>query len=103
MPMDQMTEQQTMCLRLEGEIDHHRARQLMDELSWRMDREMPRQVELDLSGVTFMDSSGIALLVRLDRQCAGMGSALSVTHIPKQAGKVLRAARLEQRLHLSFD
>ena len=60
MAIDCKVEQERMELRLTGEIDHHRAGALMRELETQLDLESPRTVELDLGGVSFMDSSGIA-------------------------------------------
>ena len=48
---------------ISGEVDHHRARAIMEELSRQIDLELPRSLTLDLEGVTFMDSSGIAVLL----------------------------------------
>ena len=41
---------------ISGEVDHHRARAIMEELSRQIDLELPRSLTLDLEGVTFMDS-----------------------------------------------
>ena len=54
---------------ISGEVDHHRARAIMEELSRQIDLELPRSLTLDLEGVTFMDSSGIAVLLRA--RCSG--------------------------------
>ena len=53
---------------ISGEVDHHRARAIMEELSRQIDLELPRSLTLDLEGVTFMDSSGIAVLLRAYRR-----------------------------------
>ena len=76
MAIDCKVEQERMELRLTGEIDHHRAGALMRELETQLDLESPRTVELDLGGVSFMDSSGIALLLRLYRSLAFTGGKL---------------------------
>ena len=81
---------------ISGEVDHHRARAIMEELSRQIDLELPRSLTLDLEGVTFMDSSGIAVLLRAYRQAGELGAVLRVIHVPPQAGKVLRAAGLER-------
>ena len=47
---------------------------------------------LDLSGVTFMDSSGIAVLLRAQRQMGQHGGTLRAANIPAQARRVLDAA-----------
>ena len=39
---------------ISGEVDHHRARAIMEELSRQIDLELPRSLTLDLEGVIFM-------------------------------------------------
>lgn len=102
MPMDCKLERERLCLRLAGEIDHHRAGELMRQLEQQLDLEAPDQVELDMSGVTFMDSSGIALLMRLYRSLSLTGGKLRVTNVPNQPGKVLKAAGLQRLFSISF-
>ena len=85
-----------LLLELSGEVDHHRARAIMEELSRQIDLELPRSLTLDLEGVTFMDSSGIAVLLRAYRRLGELGGAVKVVHVPAQAGKVLRAAGLDK-------
>ena len=74
---------------ISGEVDHHRARAIMEELSRQIDLELPRSL-------TFMDSSGIAVLLRAYRRLGELGGAVKVVHVPAQAGKVLRAAGLDK-------
>ena len=85
-----------VSIQLSGEIDHHGARSMMGQLEDAIAARMPTQLTLDLSGVTFMDSSGIAVLLRAYRRMAELGGALTVANVPPQALKVLRAAGLER-------
>ncbi|MFQ8761114.1 MAG: STAS domain-containing protein [Intestinimonas sp.] len=62
-----------ICMALSGEVDHHHARGLMTEIEREIDRELPKHVTLDLGGVTFMDSSGIAVVLRCYRRTAELG------------------------------
>ena len=77
---------------LSGEIDHHSARVIMRELEEVVAHRLPRALTLDLSGVTFMDSSGIAVLLRARRSMEGLGGTLRVARIPAQPRRVLDAA-----------
>lgn len=52
----------------------------MEELSRQIDLELPRSLTLDLEGVTFMDSSGIAVLLRAYRRLGELGGAVKVVH-----------------------
>ena len=96
MPMECVLDQQRMCLRLTGEIDHHRALQLMMELERQIDLESPRELELDMSGVTFMDSSGIALVLKAHRMLALTGGKLQLTGVGAQPFRVLHCAGLDR-------
>lgn len=89
-------EGRTLQAALSGEVDHHRARALMGELDTLIESALPRSLTLDLSGVTFMDSSGIAVVLRAWRRMGELGGVLRVSGVPAQAGKVLRAAGLDR-------
>ena len=94
-------EGRTLIAYIEGEVDHHAARSLMEELSGQLESALPRNMVLDLSGVSFMDSSGIALVLRSWKDMARMGGAMSVRNVPAQAEKVLKAAGLHRLI--SFE
>ena len=79
-----------------GELDHHEARTVMEELDRRIDQARPRELTLDLSGLTFTDSSGIAVLLRTYRRMAQSQGSMRVVNTPAQAGKVFKAAGLER-------
>lgn len=100
MAMNCRAEHRTLYAAIDGEIDHHRARELLAELDRQLDLELPRSVTLDLGGVSFMDSSGIAILLRVRQRVGALGGSLRVVHVPEQAGKVLRAAGLDKLMDL---
>ena len=79
-----------------GEVDHHQAGEIMARLEEHIDRTLPRTLTVDLGGVSFMDSSGIAVLLRASRRMSELEGTMEVVHVPEQAGKVLRAAGLDR-------
>ena len=79
-----------------GELDHHEARNVMEELDRRIDLAQPRELTLDLSGLTFADSSGLAVLLRAHRRMGQVRGSMRVVNTPAQAGKVFKAAGLER-------
>ena len=79
-----------------GEVDHHAAKALMAELGGRVDAALPGQLELDLSGVTFMDSSGIAVVLRTWKRMRQLEGSMTLRGVPPQAAKVLRAAGIDK-------
>jgi len=81
-----------VTITLSGEIDHHGARAIMGELEDAVADLVPRELILDLSGISFMDSSGIAVLLRTHRNMRQLGGTMRVTAIPAQPRRVLDAA-----------
>ena len=81
-----------LLLELSGEIDHHSARNAMREMELAVDAALPKKLVLDMTGVTFMDSSGIALFLRAQQRMRLLDGSLLVCHVPEQAKRVLDAA-----------
>ncbi len=75
-----------LLLELSGELDHHGARTALREL------EEARKLVLDLAGITFMDSSGIAVILRARQKMQLLDGGLLVRGVPPQARRVLEAA-----------
>ena len=90
----------TLYAAIDGELDHHRAREVLAELDRQIDLELPRRLTLDLGGVSFMDSSGIAVLLRAGRRMKELDGSLRVVQVPQQAARVLRAAGLDKLMEL---
>ena len=96
MPVTCREDKRQLTARVEGELDHHRAREIMMELDRRIDAAMPRELTVDLKGLSFTDSSGIAVLLRAHRRMGQIQGAMRVVNTPAQALKVFQAAGLER-------
>ena len=77
-----------LLLEFSGEMDHHGARNALKEVEIAIDAALPRSLILDFAGVTFMDSSGIALILRSQL----MEGSVVLRNVPEQARRVLDAA-----------
>ena len=98
MPVSCLEEGKILTVQITGEVDHHAAKTLMEQLSGRIDAALPRELRLDLGAVTFMDSSGIAVVLRTWKQMRHLGGTMRLCHMPPQAAKVLRAAGVDKLL-----
>lgn len=92
MPMCCTHTPEGLLLSVSGEIDHHGAKGLMGRIDEELDKTVTRRVTVDLSAVSFMDSSGIAVLLRVYRRAGEIGGRVTVRGAPEQAMRVLRAA-----------
>ena len=81
-----------LTLTLRGELDHHAAKEAMRKLEWELDAALPSKLTLDFSGVSFMDSSGIAVVMRALKRMRAMGGSAALRNVPPQAKKVFTAA-----------
>lgn len=98
MPVKCTEQGRTLTARLMGEIDHHAAKEIMAELAEQIDAALPEHLVLELSEVTFMDSSGIAVLLNAWRRMGQLEGTMVVRRAPPQADKVLKAAGLDRLL-----
>lgn len=85
-----------VVLALSGELDHHAAKELIREMDSLLEEYPGTACVLDLREVSFMDSSGIAVVLGLYRRMNEVGGALKLRNVPEQAGKVLHAAGLQR-------
>ena len=92
MEMQVKSADRNLLLELSGELDHHGARNALRELELAVDAALPRLLVLDLTGVTFMDSSGIALILRAQQRMQLLDGSVLVRNVPSQARRVLDAA-----------
>lgn len=74
-----------LLLEFSGEMDHHGARNALKEVEMAIDAALPQTLILDFSGVTFMDSSGIALLIRSQQRMQLLEGSIIVRNVPRQA------------------
>jgi len=81
-----------LLLELKGELDHHGARNALREIELAIDAALPKILVLDLAGIAFMDSSGIALILRAQQRMQLLDGSVLVCNVPPQARRVLDAA-----------
>jgi len=92
-----------LLLELKGELDHHGARCAMEEIAREVDAALPLRLVLDFSGITFMDSSGIAVLLRTQRRLQCYGGSMLLCGVPPQAGRILEIAGIGRLIHMKKE
>lgn len=81
---------------LQGELDHHTVSTTLRDTENIIDRYLPRDCVLDMSRLSFMDSSGIALILRLHRRMKETGGQIWLENPCPQARRVLDASGVER-------
>ena len=86
----------TLTVALAGELDHHAAREAIEQAEDLLVLYPCEKLVLNLSGLTFMDSSGLAVVLHLHRTCARSGREFVVRGAPPQPMRVFEASGLPQ-------
>lgn len=81
---------------LSGEIDHHSAAAIREKIDVAAERNMPSLLVLDFTGVNFMDSSGIGLVMGRYRNISRRGAKLHITGTSPQIYKVMKLSGIEK-------
>ena len=90
-----------LTLYLKGELDHHEASAVLRQVSRTIDDYLPRDCVVDLDGLTFMDSSGIALILKISRLMAETGGRAWVANAKNQPLKVIDASGIDRVIQVS--
>ena len=87
-----------LTIYLSGELDQHEAQQTSAAIAELLDEYLPRDCVLDLSALSFMDSSGIAVIVKANRHIRTIGGRLWIENPARQALRVIDAAGLDRMI-----
>lgn len=78
-----------MTVELSGEIDHHGAKSIREMTDSLIQQNRPSELHLDFSMVTFMDSSGIGLIMGRYRMMMLYGGVLRVVNVPQNLERIM--------------
>ena len=81
------------CVAVAGEVDAHTAPQMKAALLEAVSRH--QRVTVDLAAVTFMDSQGLAALLRARQEAESRGGNVRLERVPTRVLKLLRITALE--------
>lgn len=96
MKLTSFLENGQLTIVLTGEIDHHCAKDYIQSISSKIEAYAPRLCILDFQDVTFMDSSGIAVVINSMRSMSRMDGKLMLTGMKEQPMKVFRTSGMDK-------
>ena len=89
-----------LTVALTGEIDHHTAKHCIQAVSAKIEAYTPEICILDFQEVTFVDSSGIAVVINALRAMARIEGKLILSGLGQQPMKVFRASGIDQLVQI---
>jgi len=93
-------EEGRLTVALTGEIDHHCAKAYIQAIAAKIEAYMPQICVLDFQEVSFVDSSGIAVVINALRSMTQIEGKLLLTGIPQQPMKVFRASGIDKLVQI---
>ncbi len=90
----------TLIVFIEGEIDHHTSRDARDRIDSKFIMEPVKNIIIDLSKVSFMDSSGIGLITGRMKKVSTVGGSLSVRKPRKEIVRILKMSKIDSMIKL---
>ena len=89
-----------LTVALTGEIDHHCAKSYIQAISAKIEAYTPDLCILDFRDVTFVDSSGIAVVINAMRGMTQIGGRLALSGLGDQPRKVFRASGIDKLVEI---
>lgn len=89
-----------LTVALEGEIDHHCAKAYIRTIASKIEAYTPEVCILDFQEVSFVDSSGIAVVINALRNMTQIEGQLVLTGISPQPMRVFRASGIDKLVEI---
>ena len=93
-------EDKRLTVALTGEIDHHCAKAYIQAIAAKIEAYTPDICILDFQEVTFVDSSGIAVVINALRSMTQIEGKLLLTGISPQPMRVFRASGIDKLVQI---
>lgn len=93
-------EEGRLTVALTGEIDHHCAREYIRSIGAKIEAYMPHVCVLDFRDVSFVDSSGIAVVINALRNMTQIEGRLLLTGLSPQPMRVFRASGIDKLVEI---
>ena len=89
-----------LTIALTGEIDHHCAKTYIIDIAGKIEAYTPQVCILDFQDVSFMDSSGIAVVINTLRNMKRIEGKLILTGLRDQPMKVFSASGVDKLVEI---
>ena len=89
-----------LTVALTGEIDHHCAKAYIQSIAAKIEAYTPSTCVLDFQDVTFVDSSGIAVVINALRCMTQIEGRLLLSGIGNQPMRVFRASGIDKLVEI---
>lgn len=101
MEMTLLARHRMLVMQMYGEIDHHSAGEVRTALEREIKRTGAINIALDFGRVTFMDSSGIGMIIGRYKTVTSLGGKLIIYEASEQVIRLLEMAGIDKLVIIS--
>lgn len=84
-----LSQENKLYVKIVGELDHHSAAEIKDQVDAKIISEGISTLVFDLSGLSFMDSSGIGVIIGRYKLMKSLGGQVYIVSTNKNVDKLL--------------
>lgn len=95
MPITTIFEDGTLTALLSGDIDHHSATVMRQTIDRAIESSLPQKLVIDFKEISFMDSSGIGLIMGRYKLMKSINGDTEVINASPYLKKIMKLAGLE--------
>lgn len=88
----------TLIIQISGEIDHHTSKELREKTESAIQQMGGKNLILGFQEVSFMDSSGIGVMIGRYKQIQGLGGRIAILNPNEKIQEIIRLSGLTQIL-----
>lgn len=102
MEIDFTKEERNLIIKIKGEIDHHTAEEIRTKVDNEYSRSNSKNIIFDFSGISFMDSSGIGMVIGRYKYAEKQGGKVVVCNISGDSKRIFNISGLQKIIN-SYD
>ena len=96
-------ESEILIASLSGEIDHHSAVRVRQEIDEALYLYLPKTLVIDIGSVAFMDSSGLGLLLGRMKIAESVGCSFALKDPSERIVRLLKLAGADRLFHITGE
>ena len=94
MTLELWIDKQILFVKIKGELDHHTAKEIRNKIDFELDHNRVKNILFDFSELSFMDSSGIGVIMGRYKKISQKNGQVGIYHINPQVRRIFEISGL---------
>ena len=86
----------TLVVKMEGELDHHTSAEIRERIDREIEKGAKKNLIFDFGKLTFMDSSGIGVIIGRYKQIQNIGGKVAIANVNPHAERIINISGLHK-------